>query len=63
MIYPVKSNLYKLSSKRYLKKLLKVPMKEYTNQNFIAKQISPYIQSDPKPRLIEVPSESLKIIQ
>lgn len=63
MIDPVKSNLYKLSTKKYLMKLLKVPAKEYLNQNFIAKQINPYIQTNPKPRLIEVPSDSLKKIQ
>lgn len=60
MIDPVKSNLFKLSSKKYLMTLLNVPTKEYLNQNFTAKQIKPYIQANPKPRLIEVPSDSLK---
>lgn len=63
MINPSKTNLFKLSSKKYLMKILKVPTKEYLNQNFIAKQINPYIQTNPKPRLIEVPSDSLKKIQ
>lgn len=63
MINPEKTNLYKLSSKRYLVKLLRVSNKEYLKQDFIAKQINPYIQSDPKPRLIEAPSDSLKNIQ
>lgn len=63
MIDPVKSNLFKLSSKKYLMTLLNVPTKEYLNQNFTAKQIKPYIQANPKPRLIEVPSDSLKKIQ
>ena len=63
MIDPTESNLYKLSTKKYLMKLLKVPTKEYLNQNFIAKQINPYIQANPKPRLIESPSDSLKKIQ
>lgn len=63
MINPMNSNLYELSTKKYLMKLLKVPTKEYLNQNFITKQISPYIQANPKPRLIEVPSDSLKKIQ
>ena len=63
MIDPTESNLYKLSTKKYLMKLLKVPTKEYLNQNFIAKQINPYIQVNPKPRLIESPSDSLKKIQ
>lgn len=63
MIDPAKSNLYELSTKKNLMKLLKVPAKEFLNQNFIAKQINPYIQTDPKPRLIEAPSDSLKKIQ
>ena len=63
MINPSKTNLFKLSSKKYLMKILKAPTKEYLNQNFIAKQINPYIQTNPKPRLIEVPSDSLKKIQ
>lgn len=63
MIDPTKSNLYKLSTKKYLMILLKVPTKEYLNQNFIAKQINPYIQANPKPRLIEVSSDSIKKIQ
>lgn len=63
MIDPTKSNLYKLSTKKYLMLLLKVPTKEYLNQNFVAKQINPYIQANPKPRLIEAPSDSLKKIQ
>lgn len=63
MINPVKTNLYKLSSKKYLLNLLEIPTKEYLNRNFIAKLITPYIQSNPKPRLIEAPSDSLKKIQ
>lgn len=63
MIDPTKSNLYKLSTKKYLMILLKVPTKEYLNQNFVAKQINPYIKANPKPRLIEAPSDSLKKIQ
>lgn len=63
MINPSSSNLYKQSSKAYLMKLLKIPNKHYLKQNYIAKQISPYIQTVPKPRLIEVPSTELKEIQ
>lgn len=63
MINPSKSNLYKLSSKKYLMTLLNIPTKEYLKQNFTAKQIQPYIQANPKPRLIEAPSGSLKKIQ
>lgn len=60
MINPKKSNLYKLSSKKYLIKLLKIPNKEYLKQNYVVKQINPYIAAN---RLIEAPSESLKSIQ
>ena len=63
MINPTKTNLYKLSSKKYLMKLLKISDKSFFNQKYIALQISPYIQLNPKPRLIESPSESLKTIQ
>lgn len=63
MINPSNSNLYKQSSKTYLIKLLNIPNKQYLKQSYVAKQISPYIQTSPKPRLIEVPSTQLKIIQ
>lgn len=63
MIDPTESKLYKLSTKKYLIILLKVPTKEYLNQNYIAKLIKPYIKANPKPRLIEAPSDSLKKIQ
>lgn len=63
MINPQKSNLYKLSSKKYLMKLLNIPNKNFLKQKYIVKQINPFIISDPKPRLIEVPSDSLKQIQ
>lgn len=63
MINPKKSNLYKQTSKKYLTKLLKISNKSYFKQNFVAKQINPYIKTSPKARLIEAPSESLKKIQ
>jgi len=63
MINPRNSNLYKQSSKTYLIKLLNIPNKQYLKQSYVAKQISPYIQTSPKPRLIEAPSTQLKIIQ
>lgn len=63
MINPTKSNLYKQSSKKYLKYILNIPNKNYLRQNYVAKQIHPYIACSPKPRLIEAPSESLKRIQ
>lgn len=63
MINPVNSKLYKLSSKKYLLILLKITDKNYLKQSYIVKQISPFIEKNPKPRLIEAPSESLKKIQ
>ena len=63
MIESKKTNLYKLSSKKYLMRLLKISNKKFLKQEFVAKQINPYIQAEPKPRLIESPSESLKKIQ
>lgn len=63
MLNTSKSNLYKQSSKSYLMKLLNIPSKQYLKQNYISKQISPYILVKPKPRLIEAPSKPLKNIQ
>ena len=63
MIDPTKSSLYKQSSKKYLMQLLDIPNKQYLKQNYVVKQISPYIQPNPKPRLIEVPSKQLRRIQ
>lgn len=63
MINPIYSNLYKQTSKKYLLNLLHIRDKRFLQQRFVSKHISPYIQTNPKPRLIEVPSEELKIIQ
>ena len=63
MINPVYSNLYKQTSKKYLMRLLNISDKRYLKQSYVVKQISPFIQSAPKPRLIEVPSKSLRTIQ
>lgn len=63
MIYSTNPNLYGQSSKAYVIKLLKIPTKDYLKQNYIAQNISPYIATKPKPRLIEAPSYSLKLIQ
>lgn len=63
MIYITNPNLYRQSSKAYIIKLLKIPTKDYLKQNYIAQNISPYIATKPKPRLIEAPSHSLKLIQ
>ena len=63
MINPINSNLYKQTSKKYLINLLHIHDKRFLQQRYVSKHISPYIQTNPKPRLIEVPSEELKIIQ
>ena len=63
MINPIQSNLYKQTSKKYLLNLLHIHDKRFLQQRYVSKHISPYIQTTPKPRLIEVPSEKLKIIQ
>ena len=63
MINPIHTNLYKQSSKKYLLNLLHIRDKRFLQQRYISTQISPYIQKNPKPRLIEVPSKELKIIQ
>lgn len=57
------SNLYKQTSKKYLLKLLDIHDKRFLRQRYVLKHISPYIQINPKPRLIEVPSKELKSIQ
>lgn len=63
MINPTKSNLYKQSSKKFLMKILHITNKNYLKQEYVVKQICPYIAHLPKSRLIEVPSISLKKIQ
>ena len=63
MINPINSNLYKQTSKKYLLNLLHIHDKRFSQQRYVSNHISPYIQTNPKPRLIEVPSEELKIIQ
>ena len=63
MINPIHSNLYKQTSKKYLLSLLHINNKSFLQQGYISKHISPYIQTNPKPRLIEVPSKELKTIQ
>lgn len=63
MINPIHSNLYKQSSKKFLLRLLHIHDKRFLQQRYVTQQISPYIQQNPKPRLIEVPSSELKTIQ
>lgn len=63
MINPIHSNLYKQSSKKFLLRLLHIHDKRFLQQRYVTQQISPYIQQNPKPRLIEAPSYELKTIQ
>ncbi len=54
--------LYKLQSKKQLKRILSINNK-LLKQNYISSMITPYIDTDGKPRLIEPPSKELKRIQ
>lgn len=63
MINPTSSNLYKQTSKKYLLNLLHIHNRQFLQQRYISKHISPYIQTIPKLRLIEAPSKELKNIQ
>ena len=58
-----KCSLYKLSSKKQLKRLLKITDDNFLKQEFLAKQFSPYIDRKGKPRLIEPPTYDVKMIQ
>lgn len=55
--------LYKLQSKKQLKRLLSINNNKLLKQDYISSMIAPYIDTDGKPRLIEPPSEELKRIQ
>ena len=63
MINPHNSHLYKLSSKKDLMYLLKIKDKRYLKQKYVLTHLTAYISQEKKPRLIEPPAESLKIIQ
>lgn len=54
------SPLYGITRKRDLNELLKIKVH---NKNQYNKKYKPYIEKDPKPRLIEAPYNELKIIQ
>ena len=56
-------SLYGLQSKKLLKHLLKIKNNKLTKQKYIASRISPYINKDGKPRLIEPPKDDLKAVQ
>ena len=55
--------LFKLQSKRHLKRLLGIKNDSLIKQGYIASQVSPYIDVRGKPRLIEPPSNELKAVQ
>lgn len=63
MIDYSKCPLYKLTSKKQLKRLLYINDNLFLKQEFLAKQFSPYIDRKGKPRLIEPPTYDVKIIQ
>ena len=63
MIDYTKCPLYKLTSKKILKHLLRINDNKFLKQDFLATQFSPYIDKKGKPRLIEPPRKEVKIIQ
>ena len=52
-----------IKSKKVLKHLLHIEDSNFLKQEYIASMVTPYIDIAGKPRLIEPPSEDLKIIQ
>ena len=63
MIDYSKCPLYKLTSKKQLKRLLNINDNRFLKQDFLVTQFSPYIDRKGKPRLIEPPRKEVKIIQ
>jgi len=57
------SQLYGLKSKKMLRHFLQVQTNQLFNQTFILDKIIPYIDTDGKSRLIEVPDKELRAIQ
>ena len=55
--------LFKLHSKRELQFLLHITDRKLFKQDYVASQITPYIDRGRKPRLIEPPHKELKIVQ
>lgn len=55
--------LYGIKSKKMLKNLLHINNNKLFKQNYVSTLISPYIDFNKKPRLIEPPKEELKNIQ
>lgn len=58
-----KCKLYNLKSKKGLKYLLGLTDKTYYRQVFLCAKYNVYITNEKKPRLIEAPSDDIKVIQ
>lgn len=55
--------LYGLKSKKMLRRLLRIEDSRFLKQDYVALMVSPYIDKEGKPRLIEPPRKELKVIQ
>ena len=62
MIYN-KCKLFQLQSKKLLKHYLKITDNKFFNQQYVCSLIEPYIDEKSKPRIIDKPDDSLKVIQ
>ena len=56
-------SLYGLKSKKMLRRLLRIEDSRFLKQDYVVSMVSPYIDKNGKPRLIEPPREELKKIQ
>lgn len=52
-----------MQSKKMLATLIGIPDKKWFRQDFVQQNIAPYIDQSGKPRLVEVPTPELKLIQ
>lgn len=55
--------LYAIQSKKMLLQALGVQDKRWQKHTFVQKNISPFIDDTTKKRLVEAPSQQLKVIQ
>lgn len=55
--------LYGIQSKKMLKHILRIKNGKLLKQDYVVSMISPYINREGKPRLIELPQPELKIVQ
>ncbi len=62
MIYN-KCKLFQLQSKKLLKHYLKITDNKFFSQQYVCSLIEPYIDEKSKPRIIDKPDDSLKVIQ